>query len=62
MSNGYVINDELLRLTLVEDLMRSPFDYTEHQAVAWVHEHAEGVVSDMWDAYVHYLENFTEEL
>ena len=53
------INSDILGKMLVDDLMEYN-GYTEPEAREWLKEHADSIVSDMWDAYSDYKDKNVE--
>jgi len=50
-----VINDKNIHEEIVSDLMVH-YDWQEDRAKGWADVHGAGIVSAMWDAYSHYIE------
>ncbi len=55
------INDGPMREQMINDLVDN-YGHTNQQAVDWVTDNGHQVVSDMWDAYSKYFEDFAEDL
>ena len=48
-----------MKQEMIDDLENN-YNYTTEEANEWVEEHGSAVVSDMWDAYSHYMEEKAE--
>jgi len=53
--NTYAINDKALGDEMESDIMEN-YNYSELEAKEWVEEFGSDVISDMWDAYSHNME------
>lgn len=56
----YGINDTVITECLVNDL-EGIYGYSKEEATDWVEERGEKVISEMWDGYTNYLEQYVED-
>ena len=51
----YAINDKGMEQCMLDDL-EEIYNYSAEEAKAWISQHDNQLVSDMWDAYSSYME------
>jgi len=56
-----VINDGPMAEQIIEDLMEN-YGYLQEQAKQFVENNGYQIVTDMWDAYSNYFDNFAKDL
>ena len=54
----YAINDKVIYQTIVDDLLER--GYLQIDAEIWVREHGSKIISNMWDEYTRYIEDYAE--
>ena len=52
-----IINDEELEAEIIEDLINT-YSYSKSEAAEFASDNGASIVSDMWDAYSNYIQDF----